>query len=90
MSNNGPDLELIENNPSLLKTIPAGFPPSNVQPNFEDPYTRLPLLLGVSIPLIVLAISCFSIRIYTKLAILKNWKWDDGKRYQRWHSRSKN
>ena len=62
-------LEIIP--PALLKTIPAGQPPPGTVPNFADPPTHVPVVLGVSVAFIVLAIFCFSIRIYTKLVILK-------------------
>ncbi|MCJ1379010.1 hypothetical protein MMC17_002109 [Xylographa soralifera] len=62
---------------AVLKTTPAGQPPLGIQPNFADPPTRVPVILGVGIAFIVLAVICFSLRIYTKLAIAKNWKWDD-------------
>ena len=63
--------------PALLGTLPAGQPPPGIQPDFADPPTRVPVILGVGITFAVLAVICFSIRIYTKLAITKNWKWDD-------------
>ncbi|MCJ1400967.1 hypothetical protein MMC11_004178 [Xylographa trunciseda] len=62
---------------ALLKTIPAGQPPPGIQPNFADPLTRVPVILGVGIAFIILAVLCFSVRIYTKLVLAKNWKWDD-------------
>ena len=61
----------------LLKTIPAGQPPSGIVPNFADPPTRVPVVLGLSVAFIILAIFCFSIRIYTKLVIAKKWNWAD-------------
>ena len=62
---------------ALLKTLPAGQPPSGIQPNFANPPTRVPVILGVGIAFLVLAVLCFSIRIYTNLAVAKKWKWDD-------------
>lgn len=67
--------------PASLKTLPAGQPPPGIQPNFVDPPTRVPVILGVGIAFLVLAVLCFSIRIYSKLATAKSWKWDDGE----WH-----
>lgn len=82
MSAGNTDPKLIESiPPAELKSIPAGQPPPGVEPNFADPTTRVPVVLGVGIAFIVLAIVCFSIRIYTKLAMRKQWKWDDGE----WH-----
>lgn len=74
------DPKIIESIPlALLKTLPAGQPPQGIQPNFADPPTRVPIILCVCTAFIFLAIICFTVRIYTKLAISKNWKWDDGK-----------
>ena len=70
--------------PALLKTIPAEKPPPGIVPDFADPPTRVPVVLGVSVAFIILAIFCFSIRIYTKLATAKKWNWADCE----WHQRS--
>lgn len=64
---------------SILKTIPGGAPPQGVIPNYANPPTRVPVILGVGTAFLVFASVCFSIRIYTKVVIAKNWKWDDGK-----------
>lgn len=78
MSTGNIDAKLIESIPlAVLKTMPAATPPPGIQPNFADPPTQVPVILGVGITFLVLAVLCFSIRIYTKLAIAKNWKWDD-------------
>ncbi|CAD6566657.1 MAG: hypothetical protein ASARMPREDX12_008782 [Alectoria sarmentosa] len=78
MSAGNIDPKLIESiPPALLKILPAGQPPPGIQSNFADPLTRVPVILGVSIAFVVLAVFCFSIRIYTKLALAKNWQWDD-------------
>ncbi|MCJ1462825.1 hypothetical protein MMC07_001428 [Pseudocyphellaria aurata] len=63
--------------PEILKTIPAGDPPPGIQPNFSDPPTLVPALLGVGLAFLVLALVCFIVRIYTKFAISKRWGWDD-------------
>lgn len=63
--------------PTLLKTLPAGPAPPGVLPNFVDPPTQVPAILGVGIAFLVLAVFCFSLHIYTKLAVAKDWKWDD-------------
>ena len=68
--------ELGSLSPALLAQIPAATPPSGVQPNFTNPETRVPVILGVGIAFLVLAISCYSIRIYTKVSA-KRWSWDD-------------
>ncbi|MCJ1463139.1 hypothetical protein MMC07_001744 [Pseudocyphellaria aurata] len=78
MSIIGVDAKVIESiPPEILKTIPAGDPPPGIQPNFSDPPTLFPALLGVGIAFLVLAVACFFIRIYTKFAISKRWGWDD-------------
>ena len=63
--------------PSLLQTLPAGSPPPGIQPNFEDPPTLVPALLGVGAAFLALAVFCFSIRAWTKLTINKKFSWDD-------------
>jgi hypothetical protein len=65
--------------PGLLKTIPAAQPPPGIQPNFSNPETQVPAMLGVGIAFLALALICFTIRIYTKATISKNYRWDDGK-----------
>ena len=80
MSVENADPQLIQSiPPASLKTLPAGQPPPGIHPNFADPPSRAPVILGICLTFAVLAVICFSIRIYTKLAIAKNWKWDDGK-----------
>lgn len=69
--------KLIEAIPqAVLEKLPAAAPPVGVVPNFADPATRVPVILGISITFFVLAVVCFMIRIYTRIAI-KNWRWDD-------------
>lgn len=63
--------------PSVLRTIPAGTPPSNVQPNFIHPPTLVPAVLGVGASFLTLALFCFLIRLWTKLTITKKFTWDD-------------
>ena len=64
--------------PAVLQTLPAGQPPVGIEPNFAHPSTRVPVVLGVGIVFSLLAVFCFSVRIYTRLIIKKKWKWDDG------------
>lgn len=72
------DPKIIESmSPELLSTLPGGDPPPGIQPNFSDPPTLVPATLGVGTAFLALAILCFSVRIYTKLAIAKHWQWDD-------------
>ena len=80
MSAGAIDPKAIENIPSaVLEKIPAGSPPVGVQSNFIDSPTRVPVVIGVSTAFFFLALFCFSLRVYTKTAITKKWKWDDCK-----------
>lgn len=47
---------------SVLRTLPAGVPPPDVQPNFVNPPTLIPVVLGVGTSFLALALCCFSIR----------------------------
>lgn len=72
------DPKFIESlSPAVLRTIPGSPPPPGIQPNFADPASRVPVILGVSIAFGALAVACFSVRIYTKFAVVANWRWDD-------------
>ena len=78
MSTGGIDPKVIANLPAaVLKTIPAGQPPQGILADFANPPTRVPIVLAVSTVFLTLAVTCFTIRIYTKIAIAKNWRWDD-------------
>lgn len=75
------DPKVIESIPlAVLKITPAETPPLGIRPDFVNPTTRVPVILGISIAFLVLAIFYFSIRIFTKLVIVKKWKWDDCER----------
>ncbi len=75
----GPSIALLKNlPPEAYKTIPFEQPPLGVTPNFENPPTRVPVILGVSITYLVISSICLSIRIYMKTIIVKKWRWDDG------------
>lgn len=74
------DPKFVESIPkAVLATIPAAAPPPGVQANFIDPPTRVPVVLGLGSAFLLIALVCYAIRIYAKLAIVKSWKWDDGK-----------
>lgn len=83
------DIPATDLNPKLIETIPlavleitaAGQAPPGTLPNFANPPTRVPVILDIGIGFLLLAFICFLIRIYTKLAIAKTWKWDDCKLY---------
>ncbi|KAK2880119.1 hypothetical protein FQN49_000533 [Arthroderma sp. PD_2] len=78
MPNALPDPNLLKNiPPEVLSTIPGEKAPPGVIPNFENPQTQVPVIIGVGSAFLVLACFCFFIRIYTRIAISKTWKWDD-------------
>lgn len=60
----------------VLKSLPGKPAPPGVQPNYDNPATRVPIILGVSSVFLGFASICFLIRIYMKI-VLKRWKWDD-------------
>lgn len=73
----GPDIGLLNTlPPELYKTIPFVQPPPGVVANFQNPATRGPVSLGISITYLVIASICLGIRIYTPTFIVKKWKWD--------------
>ena len=83
----GIDPKIVESIPkSVLATLPAASPPPGVVANFIDPPTRVPVLLGLGSTFLGIALFCYSIRIYTKIVVVKSWKWDDGKY---WNKKSK-
>lgn len=65
--------------PALLDSLPGGSPPPGVVPDFENPESRVPAIVGVEAAFTAIALIVISIRMYTKLAVMKAWKWDDGK-----------
>ncbi|KAL8937600.1 MAG: hypothetical protein Q9216_004340 [Gyalolechia sp. 2 TL-2023] len=72
------DIQAIKNlTPTQLQTLPAGVPPPGMQPNFVDPPTLVPAVLGVGASFLALALFCFSIRVWTKVTINKRLSWDD-------------
>ena len=74
------DPKVVESIPeSVLAILPAATPPPGVLANFIDPPTRVPVLLGLGSTFLLIALLCYTVRIYTKVAIVKSWKWDDGK-----------
>lgn len=76
----GPSVDLLKSlPPEAYKIIPFAQPPPSVKANFENPPTRVPVILGVSITYLVIATLCLGIRAHAKIAIVKKWKWDDSK-----------
>lgn len=72
------DPKVLEELPAeLLEMLPVQTPPLGIQSNFVDPASRVPVILGIGSTFFALALLCFIIRVYTKIAILKKWRWDD-------------
>ncbi|KAF2498145.1 hypothetical protein BU16DRAFT_558220 [Lophium mytilinum] len=73
-----PDPKLLKSiPPEIFETLPGQPPPPGMSSNFIDPPTRVPIVLGVSITLFVLASVCYLVRMWTKSLIMKKWQWDD-------------
>ena len=80
MSATGVDAQSIERiPPALLQTLPTKAPPPGILSNFVNPPTLVPAVLGVGTAFLILALICFSLRAWTKLAINKRCSWDDCK-----------
>ncbi|KAF2800534.1 hypothetical protein K505DRAFT_355625 [Melanomma pulvis-pyrius CBS 109.77] len=74
----GPSVDFLKSlPPEAYRIIPFAQPPPNVEANFENPPTRVPVILGVSITYLIIATLSLGIRAHVKIAIAKNWKWDD-------------
>lgn len=74
----GPSIDLLKSLPlEAYQTIPFGQPPPGVEPDFQDPTTRVPVVLGVSITYLAIATICLGLRAHAKVSIAKKWKWDD-------------
>jgi len=72
-------LKLIQSLPKEeWKLIPVAPPPKGVIPNFTNPSSLAPAIIGVGGAFLVLAFICFSIRIYMNLIVARKWSWSDG------------
>ncbi len=63
--------------PALWSLVPSLEPPSGVQPNFVNPEDRGDVLLVVGSVLLALMIIFYSVRMYTKLFLIRKLTWDD-------------
>lgn len=63
---------------------PAATPPPGVTPNFLDPYSKGPLLVGVGSVLLFLMLLSFGARIFTKYHIIMKRSWDDCELSNHW------
>jgi len=61
----------------MLAFVPALPPPSDITPNFIDPYTRAPIQVAVTSIMLALAVLFFLNRVYVKLCLTKKLYWDD-------------
>lgn len=60
-----------------ILNMPALAPPPGVVPNFIDPPTNRPVMLGVCISMFVIMTLAVAIRTYTKLALMKRLALED-------------
>ncbi|KAL8813012.1 MAG: hypothetical protein Q9200_000599 [Gallowayella weberi] len=63
--------------PGLLDMIPAGLPPTGVQPNFIHPVTLGKEIIAVSVVSSVLAVALLCTRLYSTLRITRSAWYDD-------------
>ncbi len=54
--------------------LPAMLPPPGHTPNYVDPETMHPIVLGIGITSIVLMVIAVLIRVYTKAVIMKDMR----------------
>ena len=64
---------------SSIKDFPLGPPPPGQLSNFKDPETRGPAIVAVCYVSLALMWPIFLSRLYTKVFILRQFGWDDGK-----------
>ena len=63
--------------PFDINSIPAMQPPPGVIPNFDNPESMHPYVLGVAIGTIAVMVIAISIRVYTKAFIMRDMKWEE-------------
>ncbi|KAK3377512.1 hypothetical protein B0H63DRAFT_477333 [Podospora didyma] len=63
--------------PFDINDIPAMQPPPGVIPNFDNPESMHPYVLGVAIGTIAVMVIAISIRVYTKAFIMRDMKWEE-------------
>lgn len=73
-------LEQLMNAPrDVLAKIPAAKPPPGVTPNFANPETQVPLIMGMNTTFFAIATIFLGVRIYMKAWIKRKWGLDDSK-----------
>lgn len=63
--------------PALWSLVPGLEPPLGVQPNFINPEGRGYVILVVGSVLLTLMIIFYTVRMYTKLFLIRKLTWDD-------------
>ena len=63
--------------PALWSLIPAAEPPLGVQSNLTNPEDRGYIILVMGFVLLALMLFFYSIRMYTKLFVVRKSTWDD-------------
>jgi hypothetical protein len=64
---------------NITYNTPAMQPPGNAKPNFDDPPSLRPWILGLGVTCIVLMMTAVGVRTFTKAVILKSVKHEDCK-----------
>ena len=64
--------------PATLAHTPALEPPKGVTPNFVDPYSLQPLMIGIVVLCQVLTAIAIGIRVYTRVRTVKG-HWEECK-----------
>ncbi len=72
-------MSLPQGTPYDPSQIPALQPPPGVIPNFNDPYTRGPVLIALSAVAIAIMYLFVIIRLYCKVWVHRKVSWDDRK-----------
>ena len=65
------------NDPAKLEGVPAALPPPGVVPSHVDPYSDGPVLIIVGSILVAVMLLFVSVRIYTKVKIVRKSSPDD-------------
>jgi len=65
-------------------TTPGLAPPPGVVPNFVDPYTLQPTIIGSGVVCLTVATIAVWMRMYTKLIIIKSAGWEDWTSFIAW------
>lgn len=72
--------QILQLPPHVLKQLPAGTPPPGVVPNLTNPEDEGYVLVTVATIFLVLGLVAYGIRAYGRVFVIKQVRWDDGKR----------